>query len=225
MRAIFESLFSVAYLVVIIMLGIALLRRNQPRQGYVRPSAAREKQGQYRLFGIMALILGGGDAFHLIPRIFANIGMDIPAALGFGTLVTSITMTVFYVLLYHFWKLRYDVYGRSELTICVYALAVIRVALCLFPQNDWFSGNSPLAWGIYRNIPFALLGALIIVLFFQMARDKRDGTFKHLWLAVLLSFVFYIPVVLFADAAPIVGMLMLPKTVMYVLIVCMGLKM
>ncbi len=224
MRAVAESLFSVAYLAVIIYLGVMLLRRNQSRQGCVRPLGAREKQGQYRLFGVMALILGGGDAFHLVPRIFANIGMHIPAALGFGTLVTSITMTVFYVMLYHFWRMRYGIYGRSELTILVYSLAVIRIALCLFPQNDWFSGDSPVAWGIYRNIPFVLLGAILIVLFFKTAWVMRDRAFQHLWLAVLLSFVFYIPVVLFADANPLVGMLMLPKTVMYVLIVCMGLK-
>ena len=46
------------------------------------------------------------------------------------------------------------------------ALAIARIALCLAPQNAWTSATPPLSWGIYRNIPFALLGALIVVLFY-----------------------------------------------------------
>jgi hypothetical protein len=43
-----------------------------------------------------------------------------------------------------------------------------------------------------------------------------------MWLAVALSFAFYIPVVLFADAVPAIGMLMIPKTCAYLWIVWMG---
>ncbi len=220
MRAVFESLFSVAYLVIVFMLGIAILRRNKSRESYVRPVAAREKLGQYRLFGVMVLILGGGDAFHLLPRILANIGLHIPAALGFGTLVTSITMAIFYLLLYYYIRQRYGVWGKGGLTLLVCVLAIIRVALCLFPQNQWFSGDSPVSWGIYRNIPFVILGVMVV---WQLYSEGRaDAYFKRAWLAVALSFAFYMPVVLWADAVPAVGMLMMPKTVCYVWLVLMG---
>jgi hypothetical protein len=43
-----------------------------------------------------------------------------------------------------------------------------------------------------------------------------------MWLAVTVSFGFYIPVVLWADVYPILGMLMLPKTCAYVWMVVMG---
>ena len=43
-----------------------------------------------------------------------------------------------------------------------------------------------------------------------------------MWLAVTLSFGFYIPVVLFADTIPVIGMLMIPKTCAYVWAVLMG---
>jgi hypothetical protein len=173
----------------------------------------------------MTLVLGCGDAFHLVPRIIAlnTTGLEsYTAALGFGKLVTSITMTFFYVILYHVWKIRYDVSGSNKLTISVYALAVIRIALCLFPQNRWLSSDAPFIWGIYRNIPFTVLGLIIIIIYFQMAGKKNDGTFKFLWLAVLLSFVLYIPVVLWADVNPIIGMLMIPKTCAYVWMIWMG---
>ena len=32
---------------------------------------------------------------------------------------------------------------------------------CMMPQNQWLTNHTPLAWGILRNVPFALLGLLI----------------------------------------------------------------
>ena len=107
-------------------------------------------------------------------------------------------------------------------TVAVWALTSARIILCLMPQNAWFSAQPPLSWGIYRNLPFLLLGALIVVLFFRSAREHADRAFRHLWLTVVLSFACYIPVVLFADPFPAVGMLMIPKTCAYVWTVLIG---
>lgn len=54
---------------------------------------------------------------------------------------------------------------------------LLRVVLCLMPQNLWTSAEAPLSWGIYRNIPFAILGAVIVILFYRSARIKQDKTF------------------------------------------------
>ena len=43
-----------------------------------------------------------------------------------------------------------------------------------------------------------------------------------MWLTIVLSFAFYIPVVLFADSFPMIGMLMIPKTCAYVWTVVIG---
>lgn len=183
------------------------------------------KKEQTRLFGIMAVVLGGGDAFHLIPRAYALCTDGLEAhvqALGTGKLITSITMTIFYLILYYIWRKRYQIEGRKNLTIIMYALAIIRIGLCLFPQNKWTSADAPLSWGIYRNIPFAIMGIFIIVLFYQEAKRNHDISFRFMWLAITLSFGFYIPVVLFADVIPLLGMLMIPKTCAYVWIVFMG---
>ncbi len=130
-------------------------------------------------------------------------------------------MTIFYVILYHIGKRRYGLHSRA-LTGAVYALAAARIGLCLFPQNAWLSANPPLSWGIWRNVPFALLGALVIVVFLRGARQAGDRAFRWMWLAIVLSFAFYIPVVLWADIVPLVGMLMIPKTCAYVWVVWMG---
>ena len=212
MQAIFETLFDIVYLVTVITLGILMIRGSRGRQ-------------QYLLYGIMAVTLGCGDAFHLVPRAVAlcTTGLEnYTAALGIGKLVTSITMTLFYVLLYYVWRARYRVSGQNGITATVWVLTLARIALCLMPQNAWTSAAPPLSWGIYRNIPFTMLGVLIVVLFYRSAREKQDSPFRSLWLAVVVSFACYIPVVLFADTVPAVGMLMIPKTCAYVWAVLIG---
>ena len=212
MQAIVETLFDAVYLITVITLGIRMIR-------------GRGNSRQFRLFGWMAVVLGAGDSFHLIPRALAlcTTGLEnYTVALGLGKWITSVTMTVFYVLLYYVWRHRYKVSGQSGLTAAVYVLAGVRIALCMMPQNQWLSADAPLSWGIWRNIPFALLGLVVIVLFYRSTKEHGDSAFRWMWLTIVLSFGFYIPVVLWADAVPLVGMLMIPKTCAYVWTVLIG---
>ena len=52
--------------------------------------------------------------------------------------------------------------------------------------------------------------------------ESNDKAFKFMWLTIVLSFGFYIPVVLFADMIPLIGMLMIPKTCAYVWTIWIG---
>ena len=133
-------------------------------------------------------------------------------------------MTVFYVILYHVWEMYYKIRNNRNITIIIYFLALVRIGLLFYPQNDWFNLNSPVLWGIYRNIPFAIMGLIILVLFYRESKETNYQVFKYMWLAILLSFGFYVPVVLWADVYPLVGMLMIPKTCAYVWAVWMGYK-
>lgn len=199
-----ESLFDIAYLLFAVTAGVIV---------FVKGRTKAEK-----LMGLAALLLGVGDAFHLVPRVLNYfIEADFTAALGVGKLITSITMTVFYVLLYYIWI---DVFGRKEnrnVTVAVWGFAAVRVLLCAFPQNGWLTNSGSAAWAIYRNIPFVILGGIIFVLwFYERGTYKR---FRFMWLYILLSFLFYIPVAVGASFVPMLGMLMLPKTVCYVLMI------
>ncbi len=70
--------------------------------------------------------------------------------------------------------------------------------------------------------PNITMGLLVIVLFCRSAREHKDRAFRWIWLTIVLSFGFYIPVVLWADAVPMIGMLMIPKTRAYVWTVLIG---
>lgn len=212
-QALAETIFDVLYLTFAIVIGIFLIVRGG-------------KGTLVQKFGIMALVLGVGDSFHLVPRAISlwTTGLEAnAAALGIGKLITSITMTIFYLILYYIWRERYQITNRKNLTITMWVLAIARVALCAFPQNQWLSYQQPLIWGILRNIPFAIMGVILIVLFAQEAKRSNDRIFRNMWLAITLSFAFYLPVVLFAEKIPLIGMLMIPKTLAYVWIVVMGL--
>ena len=199
-----ESAFDILYLLFAVCVGIVILCRRKDKIG--------------KLMGFATLILGCGDAFHLVPRVLNYfIDADFTMWLGIGKFVTSITMTVFYLLLYRLWLLAYGKRENRAFGIAVYALGAIRVILCLLPQNGWFENESSVVWGILRNIPFVALGAMIVYLFFKSRKAIRD--FRFVWLLVSLSFLFYIPVAVAAPLVPMLGMLMLPKTICYMILI------
>ena len=205
-----ESAFCIIYLVLAAVCGCLILRRAH--------------NGAEKKMGLATLILGFGDAFHLIPRVIDHFSeADMTAALGIGKLITSVTMTIFYVFMYYIWK---DVYREPEdmrLTLAVWGLAAVRIILCLFPQNNWLQNESSMTWGIIRNLPFTALGVLIVVLYYRKRSEVR--TLRYVWLYVTLSFLFYLPVAVGAGALPMLGMLMIPKTVCYILLIFTFLKM
>ena len=214
MQETFEVLFNLSYLILIISLGLKILRKT-------------EGSKYFKLFGYMALILGFGDAFHLIPRIYSHLTSgteELIVALGFGTLVASITMTIFYIIFYEAWKVRYNLNTSKILDIVVYILGITRILILFCPRNEWFIREASISWAIYRNIPFTLMGLLIIFLFYKKAVEYRDRDYKLISIAVFLSFAFYLPVAIGASSYPILGSLMLPKTLAYVWIIAIGYK-
>lgn len=209
---IFESIFDVAYLLGVVTLSLIMLNKGQ--QG-----------SMVWLFGLMGLVLGLGDSFHLVPRIISHLTGDFAshaAALGYGKMVTSMTMTFFYVILYRIWELRNGKGPQKGLRAVMGSLAIIRIILSLMPQNNWAELVGSYAWGIYRNIPFTIMGILIVWLILKEAQAKKDHTFKIIGYAVIVSFACYLPVVLFASAVPAVGALMMPKTLAYFIVVLVG---
>ena len=89
-----EAVFCIAYLVFDLIAAVIFFARADGGQAVL-------------LLGILTLVLGGGDAFHLVPRIIRAFCGDSPKTewwAGLGLMVSSITMTVFYVLLFYVWK-------------------------------------------------------------------------------------------------------------------------
>lgn len=80
MQAIVETLFDTVYLFSVITIGILMIRKSKGNR-------------QFTMFGIMAVLLGSGDAFHLVPRAVAlcTTGLEnFTVQLGLGKWITSI---------------------------------------------------------------------------------------------------------------------------------------
>lgn len=209
-----ESVFDIAYLIYDLVAAIIFFTQANGRPVFL-------------LYGALTLCLGGGDAFHLLPRVqmhLCGVQDDTQRKLGMGTAITSVTMTMFYVLLYFIWR---QIFPTIEVSPAIPALifltAAVRIVICFFPQNDWFSNKENLRWSLYRNVPFAITGILVIALFAISGNTGGYGLWR-MCIAIALSFGFYLPVTFLAKRKPAVGALMLPKTVMYMWIIWMGLS-
>lgn len=210
MQAIMETIFEVIYLGFALFSGVYLLIKSKKRLDYI-------------VLGIAILLLGVGDAFHLVPRMIGlnTTGLDhYVVELGLGKFITSITMTFFYVLMYIFLIVRYKKNLPLWLHILYGGLFLVRIILVALPYNNWF-GESPYIWNIIRNIPFILMGMIFIILSYRM--QKEDKYFKWTWLIVTLSFVFYLITAFGATYVSMLGLMMLPKTLCYMVLFIFGL--
>lgn len=103
MQAIFETAFDAVYLITVVTLGIIMIKRSLSVAYSSEAESGVFSRGkiQYLPFAIMAVTLGAGDAFHLVPRAIAlcTTGLkNYTEALGIGKLITSVTMTAFYCI-------------------------------------------------------------------------------------------------------------------------------
>ena len=193
-----ESLFCAGYLIFAFTAGFIFLGRGG--ELYDRCAA-------------MTFLLAGGDAFHLIPRIVSSLAPGWRGRqrwLGLGNLISSITMTLFYIAL----ALVMDRYRPGALHPAVLpaliALSAVRVALCAFPANRWLGDGGDQRWRLLRNLPFMAMGG-VTVLYLASGYGQ--------WLLAVLvtvSFACYMTVVMGVRKKPALGVLMIPKTVCYI---------
>jgi hypothetical protein len=136
---------------------------------------------------------------------------------GLGALSTAITVTIFYVLMLEVWRVRFDnKYRWFEYLLL--AAAVVRLLLMIPAGNQWNSTVPPQPWSLYRNLPLTILGLGIAYLILRDAWRAGDRAFTWIGAMIVVSYAMYIPVILFVQKVPTIGMLMIPKTMAYVAI-------
>ena len=194
--------------------------------GIVFLSAAKGNS-LYVLYGILTLTLCGGDAFHLVPRIIRAVRGSsdrIKKQLSIGLQVSSITMPVFYIILLYVWKATFpQLQAPVAVEVLIWLSAILRILICLLPQNNWCTDEGNPTLSILRNAVFALTGLGVIILY-AISGNTGDYHMTRMVAAILISFGCYLPVTLFSKTKPKVGLLMIPKTCSYMWIIAMGLQ-
>lgn len=179
------------------------------------------------LYGILTLTLCGGDAFHLVPRVnraFKGSNDKIKKQLGRGLQISSITMTAFYIILMYIWQNTfYEMSIPVALEIIIWVSAVVRMAICFLPQNNWCSDEGNMTLSIIRNAVFAVTGIGVIILY-AISGNTYDYHMTRMVAAIIISFGCYLPVTLLSKKYPKVGLLMIPKTCAYIWVIVMGLQ-
>jgi hypothetical protein len=106
----------------------------------------------------------------------------------------------------------------------LFGAGIVRLVLFPFAGNQWGNTVPPFDWSLYRNIPLMVQGIGLAVLMLRDAQRTQDRTFYLISLMIFMSYAFYLPVILFVQRMPMIGMLMIPKTCAYILIAIIGYK-
>ena len=182
-----EAIFDAVYLIFDLIAAVLFFIFSQGNMLFI-------------LYGILTLTLCGGDAFHLVPRIIRAVhgsNEKIKRQLGIGLQVSSITITVFYIILMYIWKFTFPEF-RIPVVIeaIIWISAAVRIVICMFPQNNWCTDEG----------------------------NTYEYHMTRMVAAIIISFGCYLPVTLFSKTKPKVGLLMIPKTCAYMWIIVMGLQ-
>lgn len=181
----------------------------------------------FLLYGVLTWTLCFGDAFHLVPRVLRAVkgsSEKMERQLGIGLQISSITMTVFYILLLYIWKQTfYEMTAPVMLEILIWVSAAVRIVVCMLPQNNWCGKEGNRKLSVIRNAVFAVTGICVIVLY-VMSGNTYGYHMTRMAAAIVVSFGCYLPVTLLSKKMPKIGMLMIPKTCAYIWMIVMGLQ-
>ena len=211
-----EVVFNVTYLVVVWTLVVMMARRLPSVAAADRPVAVRFTWA----FALLALGDTGHVGFRVVAYALGGLAAH-PLLVGLGALSTAYTVTIFYMLMLDIWRLRY----KKPLGIFGWVLlgaGVVRLIVMAFPQNRWGQIVAPYDWSLLRNALLVVQGLGVMYLILRDAIRTGDAPFKWIGVMIALSYAFYAPVILWSAQAPMLGMLMIPKTCAYLAVAIIG---
>lgn len=173
-----EAIFDACYLIFDLIAGILFFVYSKGNPLFI-------------LYGVLTLTLCGGDAFHLVPRIKRAVygtNDKIKRQLGIGLQVSSITMTIFYIILLFIWKLTFPTLTAPLwIEAMIWISAIIRIVVCFLPQNNWTSEEGNRKLSLIRNAVFAVTGIGVILLY-AISGNMYDLHLNCMVAAIIISY-------------------------------------
>ncbi len=204
----FEIGFDVLYLIAIWTLSLLMLsRRNNLPPGV-------SKAPMLLAWGFFLLSLG--DSGHVGFRVLAYAlgGLEKhPALIAWGSMTTKITLALLYILILEAWRERNE-RPRGIVYALLMGAGILRLALLV---AQIVQGNvTQDEMSVTGNVLLIIQGIGAAILILVDGIKKGDRVFTNLSAMIFTSYLFYIPVPLFVERVPMIGMLMIPKTLAYV---------
>lgn len=211
--------FNILYLIIIWSLVGVMIRRFDK----VSPNNHQAARLVIVAFGLLALGDTGHVGFRVVAYALGDFETHINFAglsiglVGLGALSTAITVTLFYMLMLCLWKARFNKI-IDWFAVVLLAAGFIRLIIMTFPMNKWESVVPPQPWSTWRNLPLMIQGLGVAYLIIRDSLTAKDKAFLWIGVMILVSYACYLPVILWVQQQPMLGMLMIPKTIAYVVI-------
>lgn len=204
-----ELAFDAAYLLCLWLLVIGLNRRFAGLQA-ISSDGARSLVLAFSLLAV-------GDSAHVGLRFLALARGPLQDGwIGYGGLATALTVTLFDLLLVRaHQRLARKPWG--PLPRFLLAVALVRLGLLALPQNHWAAVLPPQPWSLLRNVPLLLLTVGVGWLYLATP-GERQGWQRWIGVLLLASALCHLPVALWIQAQPLLGLLMIPKSLAYLAI-------
>jgi hypothetical protein len=201
-----EVVFDGAYLLTLWLLVIGLCRRLAPLEAPSRRCAGP--------LVLAFILLAWGDTAHVGLRLVGLAqGRLQDGWIGYGALATAVTVTLFDLLL----VLAHQRLGPRRwgpLPRLLLALALLRLILLGLPQNRWASVLPPQPWSLLRNLPLVALTVGVGWLYLATPGDRQRWQ-RAIGGLLLASALCHLPVALWIQRQPLLGLLMIPKSLAY----------
>lgn len=216
-RGILACVVELGYLLFALIAGCVFLAESDGR-----PAAF--------LFAALSFAVGIGDAFYLIPKVRQTIegpGERITDLMIRGISVSSGMLTVLHIFLYYIWRVLYSeiASGMAVLPLCVIILwgaAAYRAGAGLLSLGNRYGRKYDRRWILHRTLPVVVTGVMLIILFLLPLGGGR-GSMWHMSLAVLVVTGCSIPLSVWYEEVPAVGLLMIPRAAACAAMLIMGL--
>ena len=121
------------------------------------------------------------------------------------------------------WRVRADK-ERGFIWWFLILAGFLRLVIMMSSGNEWGAANTPFNWSLARNIPLVIQGIGVAILLLVHGIKNEDKFSRNVSIFIFISYAFYMPVILFVRHIPMLGMLMMPKTLAYLVIAVLALK-
>lgn len=208
---IMEIMFSVIYLIYICIIVIFMSKNLK------KGNKDEIKTAKYILLAFISLMIG--DLGHVGARLVTFFSENFASnygIFGIGVLFEMIGLILLFIFYTNAWRIHFnkpnDLIFKSLIVV-----GIIGLIIFTFPQNQWNTEPISYEWLIIRNIPWLIQGMALATLIIRDARAVKDPILIRIGILILISFLFYIPVILFGSIEPMLGLLMIPGTFIYML--------
>ncbi len=206
-----EMTFSVIYLVYICVIVILMSKNIKNVNQKEIPTAKRI------LLAFLALLIG--DLGHVGARLIDFISVEVETnyfILGIGSLFEMVGLIFLFMLFTDAWRVHFD-RPKNLLFKVLIGIGIVGLIIFVFPQNQWTAQSSPYEWVVIRNIPWLIQGVALSILIYRDAKAVDDKKLVRIGIYIFISYFFYMPVIFFGELVPMLGMLMIIGTIVFML--------